>query len=133
MDELVVTAWRETTGDRTVMTVVEVSAEVSRCGHVLVVVDLSDSSPVANADLSRLRRLLASLPRGWTVAVAGLGGIAPTVPTQGAGFTVGDIVDGVVDLAAAFTAAASGCRRSSASKSGRSSMKGSNSRAQPPG
>lgn len=105
MDELVVTAWRETTGDRTVMTVVEVSAEVSRCGHVLVVVDLSDSSPVANADLSRLRRLLASLPRGWTVAVAGLGGIAPTVPTQGAGFTVGDIVDGVVDLAAAFTAA----------------------------
>ena len=103
MDEPLVTAWHETAGDGAVMTVVEVSAEASRGGHVLVVVDLSDSSPVSDTDLSRLRRLLASLPRGWIVTVAGLGGTAPAVPAQGAGATVGDIVDGVVDLAEAFT------------------------------
>jgi hypothetical protein len=102
MDEPLVTAWRETAGDGTVMTVIEVSAEASQGGHVLVVIDLSDSSPVANADLSRLRRLLASLPRGWAVELAGLGGPSPASGVRGDRVTVGHMVDGVVDLPAVF-------------------------------
>ncbi len=102
MDEPLVAAWRETADDGTIMTVVEVLAEVSQGGHVLVVVDLSDSSPVASADLSRLRRLLASLPRGWAVKLTGLGGTSPSNDVQGDRATVGHVVDGVIDLPAVF-------------------------------
>lgn len=102
MDEPLVAAWRETADDGTIMTVVEVLAEVSQGGHALVVVDLSDSSPVASADLSRLRRLLASLPRGWAVKLTGLGGTSPSNDVQGDRATVGHVVDGVIDLPAVF-------------------------------
>lgn len=95
-------AWRETTAAGAVVTVVEVSAEASRDGDVLVVIDLSDSSPVDEGDLSRLRRLLAALPRGWTVALSGLGATSPAVAARGDRVTIGDVVDGAADLAATF-------------------------------
>lgn len=102
MDEPIASAWRNAAADGAGVTLVEVSAEASRGGNVLVVIDLSDSSPVADTDLSRLRRLLASLPRGWAVELAGLSGTSPASGVRGDRATVGHVVDGVVDLQAVF-------------------------------
>ncbi len=102
MDEPIASASRNAAADGAEVTLVEVSAEASCGGLVLVVIDLSDSSPVADSDLSRLRRLLASLPRGWTVELAGLGGTSPARGVRADRTTVGHIVDGVVDLPAVF-------------------------------
>lgn len=102
MDEPIASASRNAAADGAEVTLIEVSAEANCGGLVLVVIDLSDSSPVADRDLSRLRRLLASLPRGWTVELAGLGGTSPARGVRADRTTVGHIVDGVVDLPAVF-------------------------------
>jgi len=102
MDEPIASAWRNAAADGAGVTLVEVSAEVSRSGLVLAVIDLSDSSPVVDGDLPRLRRLLSSLPRGWTVELAGLSGTLPASGVRGDRVTVGHVVDGVVDLLAVF-------------------------------
>lgn len=102
MDEPIAIAWRNAAADGAGVTLVEVSAEASGGGLVLVVIDLSDSSPVADTDLFRLRRLLASLPRGWAVELAGLSGTSPAVGVRGDRMTVGHVVDGVVDLPTVF-------------------------------
>ena len=102
MDEPIASASRNAAADGAEVTLVEVSAEASRGGLVLVVIDLSDSSPVADSDLSRLRRLLAALPRGWAVELAGLGGTSPAGGVRADCTTIGHVVDGVVDLPAVF-------------------------------
>lgn len=73
--------------------VVELSVIAAADCGVAIVVDMSDSCDVSVHDFRRLRKLLQVVPREWRVC---LGGTAASAPVAGA--TVGDIVDGVVDL-----------------------------------
>lgn len=99
MDAPIVTVRQGVDAKGAACVVVEVSVEVRRAGRLLLAVDLSDSSPVTEADVARLPRLLAPLPRTWRVSVSGLGtAAAAAAAARWAAPTVGDVVDGVVDL-----------------------------------
>lgn len=78
--------------------VVEVKVETRQPGMLLLAIDLSDSSPVTEAEIARLPRLLAPLPRTWPVTITGLGTAAATVAARLNVPTVGDVVEGVIDL-----------------------------------
>ena len=88
----------ELTPAGTSMLALEVSIIGESRGAVAILVDLSDSVDVTDQDLLRLRRLLQSLPRQWTVILDSLGPALPDRPTT----NVADIVDGVVDLPGLF-------------------------------
>lgn len=77
---------------------VEISVETRAAGVLLLAVDLSDSSTVTEADVARIPRLLTPLPRNWRVTVTGLGTAAAEVASRHDALTVGDVVDGVLDL-----------------------------------
>lgn len=76
----------------------EISIVGESRGAVAILVDLSDSADITDQDLLRLRRLLQSLPRQWTVILDSLGPALPGCPTT----NVADIVDGVLDLPGLF-------------------------------
>ena len=76
----------------------EVSILGESQGVVVILVDLSDSVDVTDQDFLRLRRLLQSLPRNWSVILDSLGPALPDCPTA----NVADIVDGVIDLPGLF-------------------------------
>ena len=78
--------------------VVEIAVEIRQSGMVLLVVDLSDSSQLTQADVTRLPRLLSPLPRTWGMKVMGFGSAATAAASRWGNITVGDVVDGVVDL-----------------------------------
>ena len=78
--------------------VVEIAVEIRQSGMVLLVVDLSDSSQLTQADVTRLPRLLSPLPRTWGLKVMGFGNAATAATSRWGTITVGDVVDGVVDL-----------------------------------
>lgn len=77
---------------------VEVAVEVRQSGSVLLVVDLSDSSQVTAAEIARLPRLLSPLPRTWGVQITGLGDAAFVAASRRGALTIGDVIDGVVNL-----------------------------------
>lgn len=94
--EVSVCRCRSASGEAIVL--VEIGVEGRQPGALALVIDLSDSSPVAASDLGRLPRLLGSLPRRWAVAITGLGQALSEAASRYEALTVGDLVDGVVDF-----------------------------------
>lgn len=75
--------------------VVELSVTAVADGAVVILVDLSDSVAVTAHDLRRLQKLLQVIPREWR---AFFGKIGRMSGAGCVGSTVGEIVDGALDL-----------------------------------
>jgi hypothetical protein len=100
MDKPIVTVRQSADPKGNPVFLAELSVETHEAGVLLLVIDLSDSSTVTQADVVRIRRLLTPLPRNWKVAVTGLGTAVAEVASRYDALTVGDVVDGVLDLRA---------------------------------
>lgn len=106
MDEPLVTLRQEVNAKGEASFIVDLTVETRCPGSLLLAVDLSDSSPVTEADVARLPRLLTPLPRNWRVTITGLGTAVAEAASRYVASTVGDVVDGAVDLRSiAFDAA----------------------------
>jgi len=91
----------EKAGEADECLVLEVGVAVSADGLLLLVADLSDSCTITDEDLQRVARLMQPIPREWQVRF-GVVSSSDTSENSSKAVTVGDLVDGVVDLRAVF-------------------------------